>query len=78
MIKRILYEELRARLNQHKALILLGPRQVGKTTLINTLLSDKNVLFLNGDDPTVRLLLAHMNTEQLKQLIGVHQYVFID
>jgi predicted AAA+ superfamily ATPase len=41
-------------------------------------LSDKNVLFLNGDDPTVRLLLANINTEQLKQLIGVHQYIFID
>ncbi|MEY3100015.1 MAG: hypothetical protein RIS63_914 [Bacteroidota bacterium] len=78
MIKRVLFDELRGRLNQHKALILLGPRQVGKTTLVNTLLSDKNVLFLNGDDPTVRLLLANINTEQLKQLIGVHQYIFID
>jgi predicted AAA+ superfamily ATPase len=34
-----------------KAIILLGPRQVGKTTLILELLKNRPFLFLNGDDP---------------------------
>jgi predicted AAA+ superfamily ATPase len=41
-------------------------------------MSEKDVLFLNRDDPTVQTLLSNVNTEVLKQLIGKHAYVFID
>lgn len=51
---------------------------MGKTTLINTLLKNESVLFLNGDDPFVRNLLSEINSEQLKELIGKNEFVFID
>ncbi|GLR17620.1 ATP-binding protein [Portibacter lacus] len=78
MIKRTLEEQINNRFGKGKAIILIGPRQVGKTTLFNKLLKDKEHLFLNGDDPTVRKLLTDPNTEQLKSIIGNYKVVFID
>ncbi|TRX56247.1 ATP-binding protein [Fulvivirga sp. M361] len=79
MIKRQLYNTLKERLNGDKAIILIGPRQTGKTTLIKALLKEeKEHLFLNGDDPVVRDELAAANTEKLKQIIGNHSIIFID
>lgn len=61
-----------------KAILLIGPRQVGKTTLFTTVLNQKEYLFLNGDDPSVRKLLSNPNVEQLKNIIGNFKIVFID
>jgi len=78
MIQRILSHTLKLHLGEGKALIVLGPRQVGKTTLLNELLKNEDSLFLNGDDPTVRNLLQGANTLTLRQMIGSHRYLFID
>lgn len=78
MIKRHIKPTILTKFGKGKAIILIGPRQVGKTTLINDILKDKPHLFLDGDDPTVRLLLQNANTEQLKSIIGNNQLVFID
>ncbi|MDQ3192070.1 MAG: ATP-binding protein [Bacteroidota bacterium] len=78
MIKRDLQSNLEKKLFKGKAILLLGPRQVGKTTLIENLLKDKLYLFLDGDDPTVRTILENPNTLQIKQIIGQHKIVFID
>ena len=61
-----------------KAIIILGPRQVGKTTLVKNILVGNTYLFLDGDDPTVRILLTNPNTEQLKNIIGNNKILFID
>ena len=78
MIKRVLESKISKKLNSGKAIILIGPRQVGKTTLIKSILDKKDYLFLDGDDPTVRNLLTEPNTEQLRSIIGNKQIVFID
>ena len=78
MIKRALESQIEARFGKGKAILLIGPRQVGKTTLFTKLLENKEHLFLNGDDPTVRKLLTNPNIEQLKNIIGNHTIVFID
>ncbi|MDF0706657.1 ATP-binding protein [Flagellimonas okinawensis] len=78
MIKRQLEETISNKLDKGKAIILIGPRQVGKTTLINSILESRPYLFLNGDDPTVRNLLTDPNTEQLRQIIGSNTTLFID
>jgi predicted AAA+ superfamily ATPase len=69
---------LEAKLHKGKVIVLIGPRQVGKTTLINSILKDKEYLFLDGDDNTVTETLANANTEILKSIIGNHKYIFID
>lgn len=78
MFRRILFNTLENRFNQGKAIVLLGPRQVGKTTLIYECLKGKEFLHLNGDDPDTRNLLSNVGSSKLKSIIGNHQWVFID
>ena len=78
MYERTIKETIRSKSGRGKAIILTGPRQVGKTTLLKTQLLKKNHLFLDADDPTVRNLLNNPNTEQLKSIVGNSKIVFID
>jgi uncharacterized protein len=78
MYARTLQPDLIKRFNKGKAIILLGPRQVGKTTLLLECLKGKEFLFLDGDDPDVYALLHKAGTSKLKQLIGNYKWVFID
>lgn len=62
-----------------KAIILMGPRQVGKTTFLNELLeNERNILHWNGDDPDVREMLKNATTALLKSLVGKAKIVCID
>ena len=78
MINRLIKSKIEAKMGKGKAIIIVGPRQVGKTTLIENILENKQYLFLDGDDPTVRNLMDNPNTEQLKNIIGINEIVFID
>lgn len=78
MYARYLKEKITKRINSGKAIIVVGPRQTGKTTLIETILESKDYLLLDGDDPKIRTLLAEPNTEQIRTIIGKHKYIFID
>ncbi len=78
MIQRRLFQSIQQQLFKGKAILLLGPRQVGKTTLIRELLKGKEHLFLDGDDPAIRELLKQINTAKLKNVIGKNTIVYID
>lgn len=78
MITRILVKTISKKMHRGKAIILVGARQTGKTTMIEHILKDHDYLFLNGDDPSVRTLLTNVNTEQIRRLIGQHTVVFLD
>ena len=78
MIIRDLASNVVAKLHKGKVIVLIGPRQVGKTTLVNSILNESDYLFLDGDDNTVAETLSNANTENLKNIIGNYKYVFID
>jgi len=78
MYSRALRDKIENRVGAGKAIIVIGPRQVGKTTLIETILKNKKYLLLDGDDPKTRSLLTEPSTEQIRVILGKHQYVFID
>ena len=78
MYARYLEKIIRNRIGPGKAIVLMGPRQVGKTTLMETILKNKDYLLLDGDDPGTRTLLDEPNTEQIRSILGKHKYVFID
>ncbi len=78
MYSRFLQNTVNKRINSGKAIVITGARQVGKTTLIEIVLKNKDYLFLNCDDPQIRTLLTKPNTEQIKKIIGKYKYVFID
>lgn len=79
MIFRTLAGVIVKKLGTGKAILVLGPRQVGKTTLLQGIAKNSGpYLFLNADDPAVRYRLEDVNTEGLKQIIGKYKLVFID
>lgn len=78
MIPRTLTDTIRKKIGKGKAIMVIGARQVGKTTLIKAELDNQDVVFFDGDDPTVRSLLDTPNTEKIRSLIGNKKIVFID
>jgi predicted AAA+ superfamily ATPase len=79
MIKRTLERNIRADLWKGKAILLMGARQVGKTTLTNALFADRNdVLYLSGDEPDVRALFDNINSARLRAIIGANRVAVID
>ena len=60
IIERQLRQSLLQQWDSGKVLIVLGPRQAGKTTLIESVCKEKGeYLFLNGDDPEIRTVLEN-------------------
>ena len=78
MYLRYLSDRIKNRIGSGKAIVVIGPRQVGKTTLIESILKTKEYLLLDGDDPKSRTLLTEPNTEQIGTILGKHKFVFID
>ncbi len=80
MIKRLLQKQILDRLFKGKVIIILGPRQSGKTTLIQSVLSAQSLpsLLLNGDEADVREMLSNTTSTKLKSIAGKHKIVFID
>jgi predicted AAA+ superfamily ATPase len=79
MIVRQLEKVINGRLGTGKAIIVLGPRQTGKTTLLHKIAMEQgDFLFLDGDDLLVKSRLESANTEILRQVIGNNKIIFFD
>lgn len=64
---------------QGKVLIITGARQVGKTTLIESILTGKKkVISFNADNLTDRTKLENQDFEKLNHLVGDNNIIFID
>lgn len=78
-IERKLSPIIREKLFKGKAILLMGARQTGKTTLLKFLFSGRrDLLWLNGDDPETRLLLENVSVNRWKRLIGKQKLIIID
>ncbi len=80
MVFRTIYKSLQEELFAGKALLVLGPRQAGKTTLLRTLTAAQSApsLWLNCDEPDIRKILQEPTSSLLRQLIGEATLVVID
>ena len=80
MIERLLRNLIEKRLYRNKAIIIVGPRQVGKTTLLRMLVADtqRKVLMWNCDEPDVRRKLAEPTSTELRVEIGDADLILID
>jgi predicted AAA+ superfamily ATPase len=79
MIKRQLQLIIQGMLFKGKAILIFGPRQVGKTTLLKSI--DKNydqVLWLNGDEPVVQEFFQNYTSLRLQAYLGRSKYMIID
>lgn len=79
MIKRVIKNSILADYRRKKVIVLLGARQVGKTTLLSELQegADK-VLSLNCDNVDDVLLLEGKTSTELQYLLSSYDLVFID
>ena len=81
-IKRDLKLILDSKIGKGKVLLLIGPRQVGKTTLLKQMIksfsAEKKVQFWNCDESDVRQFLSDGNLAKLKSFIGSSDFIVID
>ena len=81
MIERVIHDAIKNRFFQKKAILLVGPRQVGKTTLLKQIIKENNPsesLFLNCDEPETLQMLTNVSSTELKNIIGNKKIVLID
>lgn len=77
--KRVLFKQLLDNIGKKPVLVLYGARQVGKTTLIKSILGQfSNTLYLQGDDPKEAPLLEHRSAKELAELVSGYDLVVID
>ena len=80
MVYRLIKEQIDKRLCRGKVIIIVGPRQVGKTTLLRMLAadSDRKVVVWNCDEPDVRRKLAEPTSTQLGAETANADLILID
>ena len=79
MISREVLKLLSNDLNKRKALILLGARQVGKTTLLQTLSKEwENVLWLTGDELETQQIFENPTITRFKAELAGIKFLVID
>ena len=79
MVERVLEEIVKNKLNIGKAIVVLGARQVGKTTLLQKLFGNSvDVLWLNGDEIDVQALFSTISATRLRTIFGNKKTIVID
>ncbi|CAN5208480.1 ATP-binding protein [soil metagenome] len=79
MIERTVRKSIEKKLFKGKAIVLIGARQTGKTTLVKRVLKGRSdVAHLNCDEPIVRDTLTDVNLSELKRVVGKNRILFID
>lgn len=80
LLKRAIEDEVLKYLRPNKVVVLLGPRRVGKTVLIQQVLNriSEPYLLLHGEDQDVRRQLEYRSTQRYKNIIGGKSLLIID
>jgi predicted AAA+ superfamily ATPase len=81
MIPRLLTETIQKRLvASNKIIILYGPRQVGKTTLVRKIIQELpyRSLMVNADELPYQTVLASRDLAQMKLLVEGYELLFVD
>ncbi|MBK8194521.1 MAG: ATP-binding protein [Lewinellaceae bacterium] len=81
MVSRTILKSIESHMSDPKAILILGPRQTGKSTLLKEIArrTDGKQLFLNCDEALSRESLQHVrSTEELRLILGDATLVLID
>lgn len=79
MIKRAIEERIHNALAKKKVVTIMGPRQVGKSTLAGAMIpEDANDLEINGDNTDVQTMFVNVDDTKMKVLIGNKNFLFVD
>lgn len=77
---RLAYHLVQKKLQPNKVVVLLGARRVGKTKLLEEVISNlqEKYIFLNGDDIQTHQLLEVQSTANFKRFLGETKFLIID
>jgi predicted AAA+ superfamily ATPase len=81
MVEREIFNIIKEHFFKKKAIILVGPRQVGKTTLLRQIINEfeqSETLLLNCDEPETLQMFENTSSTELKMLIGDKKILLID
>ena len=79
MIARRLKDSIELLLGGKKAIIIMGARQVGKSTLLRQILDTRqDVLWMNGDELDVQELFSNMTSTRIRAILGKKRLVVVD
>lgn len=80
MIERICEKEILLSIDKRKIVHIPGPRQVGKTMLIQKIGKESGlkVLWLNGDDADTMNLFVNPTSTKLRSIVGNYELLIID
>lgn len=79
MISRMITRKIEEKLFSGKVIILLGPRQVGKTTLLREIVKHRtDALWLNADEQDIQALFENATSSRLKNYFGTNKIIVID
>lgn len=80
IIKRSIQDKIEKSLFNGKIIVLYGPRQAGKTTLIQQLpkATKASAIYLSCDEPDIRAAFTNATSSAMKAFIGQHKLVLLD
>ena len=79
MIIRSIEENITPLLGGRKAIIIMGARQVGKSTLLSQMLGGReDVIWMNGDEPDIQDLFQEMTSTRIKTILGNKKILVVD
>jgi len=80
LIERTIKAQILQKLIPNKVIVLVGPRRVGKTILLNQLIEslEEPYLYLNGEDFTTLNLLEIQSIQNYKNLLANNKILIID
>jgi len=79
MIPRVQYKTIKQKIATNKLLLLTGPREVGKQTIVQEILTASGYAYmeLNGQKRVTKKMFEAVNEESLKESFGQNRFVVI-
>src|SRR5680860_282215 len=79
-IPRVIESQVKEFLRPNKVVVILGPRRVGKTVLIQKILSTTKepYILLNGEDIAVKELFERRSIKSLESILEGEKFLIID
>lgn len=80
MIQRCIESDIKKSLFLGKTIVIYGPRQVGKTTLVKKILgeSNKKTMYYDAESLETRRLFVHGEFERLSSVLSNYEIVVLD
>lgn len=79
MVERHIQSSIQSQLGGGKAIVIMGARQVGKSTLLRQMLGEgQDVIWMNGDDLDIQELFSSITSTRIRAILGSKRLLVID